>query len=96
VEEKLGDDIKPVVAYRGWSKTHPLNKGVSVFVADGLGDDTNAWIGKQVIILPTVTPYQGKQYEVIRVRLPAARDAKMPVSTAMPAAVDDEEPPFDV
>jgi hypothetical protein len=95
-EEKLGDDLKPVVTYRGWTKMHALNKGVSTFVAGALGDDTEGWTGKTVMIYPTVADFQGKPFDVIRVRMPAARDAKTPVSTAMPPPADDDEPPFDV
>lgn len=95
VNEKLGEDIKPVATYKGWVKTHPMNKVVSLFVADALGDDTDGWVGKTVIIYPTTEDYKGKRFEVIRVRLPAARDAKLAVSTSMPAPSDDDEPPFD-
>jgi hypothetical protein len=91
VSEKLGDDIKPVINYKGWSKSHPLNKGVSTTIADGLGDETNSWIGREIIIFPTTTDYQGKRYEVVRARLLVARDSKLPVSTAMPPPSDDDE-----
>jgi hypothetical protein len=98
VTERFSDDTKPVVSFRGWTKTCPINKVVSLFLADALGDDTEAWVGKAVIILPTTQPFQGKTFPVVRFRMPAARDAKMPVSTSMPppAADDGEEPPFDM
>ena len=97
VHEKLGDDMKPVVSYRGWSKCHPLNKGVSQFIADGLGDETNSWIGREIVIYPTTTDYQGKRYEVVRARLLTARDQKMQPSLAMPPSSDDEQdPPFEL
>jgi hypothetical protein len=98
--EKLGvgpdANEKPVVTYRGWVKVHPLGKVVSKFVADALGDDTDTWIGKHVIVYEATESFQGKPHQVVKIRMPTARD-KMPVSTSMPPPSDDDgEPPFDV
>jgi hypothetical protein len=102
MQEKLGigadAELKLVITYKGWKKVHALNKIVSTFFADALGDDSDDWAGKIVILYPTTQDFQGKTHRVIRVRMPTARD-KMPVSTSTPppsAATDDgEEPPFD-
>jgi hypothetical protein len=102
--ERLGvgadADQKPVVTYRGWQKVHVLNKGTSNTVTDALGDDTDDWVGKHVILFETTTQdLHGKPCQVVRVRIPAARDAKLPVSTSMPpprADGGDEEPPFEM
>jgi len=95
--ERFGDDTKPVVSFRGWKKTCPINKVVSLFLADALGDDADSWVGKAAIIFPTTQPFQGKSFPVVRFRMPTARDAKLAVSTSMPTpAEDDDEPPFDV
>ena len=102
MNEKLGvgadADEKPVVTYRGWQKVHALNKGTATFIADALGDDPDDWTGKHVILYETTDSFQGKQHQVIRVRMPAARDAKLPVSTTMPPPRTDseEEPPFEM
>jgi hypothetical protein len=101
VNEKLGvgpdASLKPVVTYRGWIKVQPLNKSVSNFVAGALGDDSDNWIGKHVILYEATESFQGTPHQVVKIRMPTARD-KMPVSTSMPtpAADDGEEPPFEM
>jgi hypothetical protein len=91
--EKIGDDEKPVVTYRGWEKTHPINKGVASTLAEILGDETGTWAGKTVILFSTVVPFNGKQFNVVRARHLTARDAKLPISTSMPPPVEEDEAP---
>jgi hypothetical protein len=72
--EKMGDDTKPVVYFKGKEKGVVLNKTNSNVIADAYGDDTDDWFGQDVILLSVMTDYAGKATPAIRVRIPTARD----------------------
>lgn len=83
--EKMGDDTKPVVYFKGKEKGVVLNKTNSNVIADAYGDDTDDWFGQDVILLSVMTDYAGKATPAIRVRIPTARDSKPrpdPISTS--------------
>src|ERR1700730_5193944 len=71
--EKIGDDEKPAITYRGWTKMHVLNKGVATTIGEILGDETGDWSGKTIMLFSTVTQFNGKNYDVIRARHQTAR-----------------------
>jgi hypothetical protein len=74
--EKMGDDTKPVVYFKGKEKGVVLNKTNSNAIADAYGDDTDDWFGHDIILLSVMTDYAGKMTPAIRVRVPTARDNK--------------------
>jgi hypothetical protein len=82
--EKMGDDTKPVVYFKGKEKGVVLNKTNSNMIADAYGDDTEDWFGQDVILLSVMTDYAGKMTPAIRVRIPTARDNKPPAPKADP------------
>lgn len=72
--EKLGDDMKPVVYFKGKEKGVVLNKGNTTTLVDAYGKNSNDWFGQDVILLSVWTDYQGKPVQGIRMRIPTARD----------------------
>ncbi len=73
--EDIGDDgDKPVLYFRGKSKGMVMNKTNSNNIAIVYGDETDDWIGKEIILYPTMVDYQGRSVPAIRVRPPQAKD----------------------
>lgn len=63
-------DTKPVLYFTGKKKGLMLNRTNSAIIADTYGDDTDGWIGQDIIIYPDKTLFQGKMVECLRVRTP--------------------------
>lgn len=84
--EKLGDDTKPVLYFKGKQKGLALNKTNSRTIADAYGDEMDEWNGNEIILFPVMTDFQGKTVEAIRVRAPTAKDGKpaQPAPAARP------------
>lgn len=84
-KEKLGDDMKLVLYFKGKEKGLVLNKTNSNSIVDAYGDDTDDWFGQEIILFSVMTDFQGKVGPAIRVRQPNARDRKSekvdPIST---------------
>ncbi len=78
VEE--GKPAKPVVILRGMTQGLVLNKTNGNTIAGFLGDDTDTWTGKKIVLFPTQAEFQGRMTDCIRVRAPKPQ-------TAAPAAV---------
>ena len=89
--EKVGDDQKPVLYFKGKNKGLALNKTNSKTIADTYGDEMDEWNGGELILFPVMTDFQGKQVEAIRVRAPQPKDNKAP---ARQAPADDIEATF--
>jgi hypothetical protein len=73
--EKLGEDLRPVVYFKGKEKGVALNKGNTTTLVDAFGRNSNDWFGQDIILLSVWTDYQGKPVQGIRIRIPTARDA---------------------
>ena len=82
IDEDIGGEDKPVLYFAGKEKGVVLNKTNADVLADAFGDETDEWAGSKVELYPAKTQFQGKLVDCIRVR------------TIVPAASDDEEPPF--
>lgn len=97
--EKLGDDMRPVVYFKGKDKGVALNKGNTTTLTDAFGRNSNEWFGRDIILLSVWTDYQGKPVQGIRIRIPTASDApprQDPISTSpqrMTGGVSDNLPP---
>lgn len=91
--EKLGEDTKPVLYFKGKTKGLALNKTNSKTIADTYGDEMDDWTGHELILFPIMTDFQGKSVEAIRVRAPQPKDNK-PV--ARPASADMQRPAADM
>lgn len=72
--EKIGEDTKPVVYFKGKQKGLVCNKTNSKTIAQIYGDETDDWTGGELILFPIMTDYQGKPVEAVRVRAPQPKD----------------------
>lgn len=107
-EEVTPTESKWVLWFEETEKAMVLNKTNSKMIAQLLlSDDTDDWIGKQIVLFPTQVDFQGDQVDAIRVRkkLPkaAAKGGRKPVPAMTQAeadaalgdgARDDEDIPF--
>lgn len=84
--EKIGDDTKPVIYFRGAKKGLVCNKTNSKSIAAIYGDEMDDWAGNEVILFPIMTDYQGKPVEAVRVRGPQPKDnpKKAPAQASKP------------
>lgn len=76
--EKIGDDTKPVIYFRGQTKGLVCNKTNGKAIAASYGDEMDEWIGSELILFPIMTDYQGKPVEAVRVRAPQPKDNPKP------------------
>ena len=98
--EKIGDDTKPVIYFKGKQKGLVCNKTNSKAIAMIYGDETDDWAGGELILFPIMTDYQGKPVEAVRVRAPQPKDNPKPQQNDPPqrrvgvndGALDDEIP----
>ncbi|MEH2501202.1 arabinogalactan endo-1,4-beta-galactosidase [Bradyrhizobium sp. AZCC 1578] len=84
--EKIGDDAKPVLYFKGKDKGVVLNKTNAGTIADAYGDDTEDWYDQPLILFSVMVDFQGKVAPAIRCRVPTAKDNKPtredPISTS--------------
>lgn len=66
---------KPVIYFGEAVKGLVLNKTNAESIALGYGRDTDDWIGKELEVYPTTTPFRGQIKPCIRVKLPPAISA---------------------
>lgn len=91
--EKIGDDFKPVLYFKGKEKGIVLNKTNAGTIVDAYGDDSDDWVDQELILFSVMVDFQGKVGPAIRCRIPTARDRKPnPISTGPGHA--DEDAPF--
>jgi hypothetical protein len=74
--EKLGDDMKLVLYFKGKERGLVLNKTNSNTIVDSYGDDTDDWFDQPLIMFSVMVDFQGKVGPAIRVRVPTAKDNK--------------------
>ena len=88
--EKFPGDEKPKIkaTFVGKDKAFVFNKTNATRIAEAFGDDTDAWRGKQIVLYPDRTMYQGSMVDCIRVR-PAQAFNAPPLA---PELVDDSIP----
>jgi len=60
---------KWVLYFQGKEKGLVLNKTNSLMIASSLGDETDNWMNKEIVIYPTKTSFAGKPVDAIRVRV---------------------------
>lgn len=83
--EDIGDnDNKPVVYFQEMQKGMVMNKTNAEMIIHLYGDETNAWIGRQVELFTAMTSFQGRSMLGLRVMAPP---------TAMPAHQPMQPPP---
>jgi hypothetical protein len=72
--EKIGEDMKPVLYFKGKDKGVVLNKTNAGTISDAYGDDTEDWFDQPLILFSVMVDFQGKVAPAIRVRVPTAKD----------------------
>ncbi len=96
-KEKIGDDLKPVLYFKGKERGVVLNKTNARTITDAYGDDTEDWYDQEIILFSLMIDFQGKVGPAIRMRAPTARDRKKsdPISSGpepKPENLDDPIP----
>jgi hypothetical protein len=82
--EKLGEDRKLVLTFQGKEKGLVTNKTNANRIAYMYGNNTDAWVGKEIALKAELVDFQGKTVEAIRVQPPAQRAAPAPVAKPAP------------
>ena len=72
--EKLGDEMKLVLYFKGKERGLVLNKTNSNTIVDAYGDDTTDWFDQPLILFSVMVDFQGKVGPAIRCRVPTAKD----------------------
>lgn len=84
--EKLGDDLKPVLYFKGAKKGLVLNKTNTNAIGDAYGDDSDDWFGQPIILFTAQVEYAGKLGPAIRVRVPPRAPVRRddPITSGLP------------
>jgi hypothetical protein len=64
-----GDDkqVKPVIYFDGKDKGLVCNKTNAQMVASKFGNETDAWVGQDIILYPTKVQFAGEMKDAIRI-----------------------------
>lgn len=84
--EDVGDETKPVLYFQNKAKGMVLNKTNANNIALVYGDETDDWLGKELVLYPTMVDFQGRSVPAIRVRVPAPRERTSGRAAAADAA----------
>jgi hypothetical protein len=70
--EEIGEkkERKPVLWFTNDELGLPLNATNRHTLMGAFGDDMEAWVGKIIVIFPTMTDLRGKMVPALRVRIP--------------------------
>lgn len=92
----VGDDHKPVLFFEGKEKGVVLNKTNANTIATVYGDDTDDWVGGEIILYGQMVDFQGKSVEGIRCKIPPRKPARSaaPANEAPPPVDIDDAIPF--
>ena len=71
--EKLGNDQKLVLHFQGKDKGMVCNKTNANRIAYLYGEDTDGWVGKEIVLVSEFVEFQGKTVKGLRVKPPAPR-----------------------
>jgi hypothetical protein len=80
--EKVGEDSRPVLYFKGMEKGLVLNKTNSFKIKEAYGDDTDEWLDQPIILFAIMTDFKGETVQGIRVRAPTAKELQ-PVKTPL-------------
>ena len=92
--EKLGDDTKLVVRFKGKDKAMVFNRTNFDRVSFLYGDETDDWIGKSVTITTEFAQFNGKTGPALRIKPPTnpAAPARTRPASENPADLNEEVP----
>jgi hypothetical protein len=88
-DEKIGDEIKPVVKFKETTKGLVLNivNGNKIEEITGSWDPKD-WVGNLIVCFKSRTEFKGREVDCVRVRAPKP-GAKIPEAPPEPAPEDD-------
>lgn len=69
IEEVDEEESRPVIYFTDASKGLVLNRTNAAVIADALGEETNNWGGRKLIVYPDKTPFKGKVVDCLRCRV---------------------------
>ena len=88
-------ELKHVLSFVECDQELVLNKTNCNSIAQMYGDETDNWIGKQIVLIQSTTDMQGQTKDCIRIRAPKQKPAVAPVKPApakpAPAQPDDNQ-----
>lgn len=68
MEDVGQNDVKPVVYFQGTDKGMVLNVTNGNNISHMYGDDSDGWIGKQIVLFTAYVDFQGRTVPAIRVK----------------------------
>lgn len=77
--EDIGGDRRLIMYFAGKTRGMVLNKTNARTIADAYGDDTDQWVGADIILFSMKVDFQGRMVDGLRVRVPRQKPA--PVRT---------------
>lgn len=89
-------DSKIVLTFDEWDKGLPLNVTNARAIADLYGHNSNAWIGKQIMLFSMPVKFQDRMVDAVRIRAPASQGqplARKPAPVSANAQYDEQNPP---
>ncbi|OLB69088.1 MAG: hypothetical protein AUI16_29770 [Alphaproteobacteria bacterium 13_2_20CM_2_64_7] len=95
--EEIGEkkERKPVLWFTNDELGWPLNATNRHTLSAAFGDNMEAWVGKIIVIFPTMTDLRGKMVPALRVRIPPPKQVAVGngQGQAMPTPVAARQPP---
>lgn len=67
--QDMNGEPKPILYFEGKERGMVLNKTNATKISEMFGDETDNWIGEEVILYEAMVEFQGKTVPAIRVRL---------------------------
>ena len=96
-EEKMADgEVKLTVWFTNDKRGLVLNRTNNRTIRAAYGDPVEGWVGKIIVLFPTVAEFRGKMGPALRVRIPTPKDGyktapvkKLPPKPPVEAEADD-------
>jgi hypothetical protein len=67
------EDPKPVMYFQGKTKGMVLNKTNSAKIANNYGDNTDDWVGCEILLFEDEVTFNNQQVPALRVRIPRGK-----------------------
>lgn len=90
--EKIGDDRKLILFFKGKEKGMVLNKTNANNIGALYGPNTDDWNGEEIVLFEAMVDFQGKTVPAIRVRAPSRKPSHHKVETSPKRMAETENP----